>query len=410
MPPLIKANKQQVFISIISLGLFVQLSGLFWITNGYSTKVYLLLSLPTLLYTFTNGRYIYENFFLKNSLAWALVLFFTLFALSGLWSEAGNYFGIALKRSFLCLLYVISVAVLVQKSKYFITILSSTVIVAGIAALLTLVNNFLIEEIPLNTRIMQSNIGELADFKNPIVAGIVYCNIILCGIYLLTTQLNKHVRQAIVTSIFICFTAALFTQSRTPFLGVILAFSGLMLIYPRSNVKWWALGMFCLLVIIMITPLRESFVTRSGVSWRPQIWLGAINHLLKEAPFLGFGAGSEEHFLAERLINGTLITRLWGHPHNGLILAAMQTGLIGVFVYGSLFVISLRNVVINKHSNLAPLALSLILFSIGVQITDVHTIVSRPGVYWLVIWLPIGIALGLHTPPLTLRPTEVANL
>jgi len=242
---------------------------------------------------------------------------------------------------------------------------------------------------------MQSNIGELADFKNPIVAGIAYCNIALSGVFLLTTQLNKHIKLAIIISIFLCIITALFTQSRTPFLGVILAFSGLTLMYPRSSIKWWALGMFCLLIIIMMTPLWESFITRSGTSWRPQIWVAAITHLLNEAPFLGFGAGSEEHFLAERLINGTLTTHLWGHPHNGFILASMQTGLLGALICISIFFTSLKSLVVNKHSNLAPLALSLILFSVAVQITDVHTIVSRPGVYWLVIWFPIGIALGL---------------
>jgi len=398
MSSFIKPGKQSIFISIISLGLLVQLSGLFWITNGYSTKVYLLLSLPTLLYVFINSRYIYDNFFRKNSIGWALALFFTLFALSGLWSEAGSYFGTASKKSALCLLYVISVAVLIQKSKYFITTLSITVIIAGIAALSTLVNNFLIESIPLSTRIMQSNIGEIANFKNPIVAGIVYCNIALCGIYLLSTHINKYIKLAIKISIFLCIITALFTQSRTAFLGVILAFSGLILIYPSSNIKWWGLSLLCLFTIIMMTPLQESFITRSGTSWRPQIWLGAITHLLKEAPLLGFGAGNEEHFLAERLINGTVITHLWGHPHNGFILAAMQTGLLGFLIYVSLFFTGLKSLVVNKHSKLAPLALSLTLFSIGVQITDVHTIISRPGVYWLVIWFPIGIALGLFKP------------
>ncbi|MEW5008176.1 MAG: O-antigen ligase family protein [Cycloclasticus sp.] len=395
MNSFIKSGKQPIFISIIALGLFIQLSGLFWVTNGYSTKVYLLLSLPTLLYAVINSRYIYDNFLLKNPIGWALALFFTLFSLSGLWSEAGSYLGTASKKSLLCLLYVISVAVLVQKSKHFITILSATVIIAGIAALLTLVNNFLIEGIPLSTRIMQSNIGELADFKNPIIAGIVYCNIALCGIYLLTTDLNKHIKSAIIISILLCIITALFTQSRTSFLGVILAFSGLILVYPRSNIKWWGVGMSCLLIIIMMTPLWESFITRSGTSWRPQIWLGAVTHLLKEAPFLGFGAGSEEHFLATKLLNGTVTTLSWGHPHNGFILASMQTGLLGFLIYASLFFSSLKSLVVRKHSKLAPLALSLTLFSIGVQITDIHTIVSRPGVYWLVIWFPIGIALGL---------------
>jgi len=256
---------------------------------------------------------------------------------------------------------------------------------------------------------MQSNIGELADFKNPIVAGIIYCNIALCGIYLLSTDLNKHIKSAIIISIFFCIITALFTQSRTSFLGVILAFSGLILIYPRSSIEWWSLGMLSLLTIIMMTPLWESFITRSGTSWRPEIWLGAITHLLKNAPFLGFGAGSEEHFLATKLVNETVTTRLWGHPHNGFILASMQIGLLGAFIYVCLFITSLKSLIGNKHLKLAPLALSLILFSIGVQITDVHTIVSRPGVYWLLIWFPIGLALGLCTPSNKLNEPRSGN-
>jgi len=395
MLSLIKPNKQQVFIGIISLGLLVQLSGLFWITNGYSTKVYLLLSLPTLLYIVTNSRYIYDNFLLKNSLGWALALFFTLFALSGLWSEPGSDFASTLKKSSLCLLYVIGVAILVQRPKYLIAALNATVIIAGIAALLTLVNNFLIDGIPLSTRIMQSRIGQLADFKNPIVAGIVYCNMALCGIYLFSVNKNKQLKSAIILSITLCIVTAIFTRSRTPFIGVIMAFIGLILIYPRSNIKWWLLGSFLLLIFISMSPLWESFITRSGTSWRPQIWYEGISQLLREAPFLGFGAGTELHITAEKLINGTLKTGLWYHPHNGFILIAMQTGMLGFILYTNLFFTSLNTLVSKRHSQLTSLAISLILFSIGVQITDTHTIVSRPGVYWLVIWLPIGITLGL---------------
>jgi hypothetical protein len=49
-----------------------------------------------------------------------------------------------------------------------------------------------------------------------------------------------------------------------------------------------------------------------------------------------------------------------------------------------------------RQHPLGLLGLPWLTYAVATALVDYHTVLNRPGVYWLVFWLPIGLILAIH--------------
>lgn len=61
------------------------------------------------------------------------------------------------------------------------------------------------------------------------------------------------------------------------------------------------------------------------------------------------------------------------------------------------------------HHPVGSVGLPLLIFGVVTALFDYHTVFNRPGVYWIVFWLPIGMILSQRFVPGTPRGKEVVD-
>lgn len=379
----------------LATGLFIQLAGAFVINNGYRTWVYLCFYLPLVLLLIFNFKSILVELKLNARLYSLLFIFLFYFGFSTLWSDHENLTK-ELQSSLLCFLYVMGVAIISKKEKWIHTVLSSAVLCIALFALLFIIKNYLINELPLTSRIYNTGFNNWGSLENPQIFGMFLGSFFVIGIMLARKNIHTLSHQFLFfTSLLILF-CAFFTYSRTMWVALFFTLFCYMLInkhYKALLYGFIILFVLTLIVLLIFPEIYDKFIYRSGFSFRPQIWLMTISHII-DKPLFGYGSNSFFNHLVIQTIHGKEMSYTASHPHNLYLSIFYFTGLIGVILYFLVLAETLLKIKKYLNDYLVWLTLSLILFSLAEQIFEISAIVVRPNEYYVILWLPIGILLG----------------
>ena len=239
-------------------------------------------------------------------------------------------------------------------------------------------------------RLSSLGYGGYADFQNPIPASLYYGVFGVFGFHQLLTR-----RYSIPLTLFFygCVLAlSLYvycTLARGVWLGYGVAILAIVILHhqPRSR-KWLALTAVILaLAAVGLSPILLEQGDR-GLSLRDLIW---ADWLLRLPEFWLFGAGAGTGF--DVCINSGLC---FSQAHNLFLQFFYEYGIAGVLLLLLVVGVVLKRS-LDRRLWTGPLATAgfpLLVFALITALFDYHTVMNRPGVYWLVFWMPIGLVLA----------------
>jgi hypothetical protein len=374
------------------LGFTVHLTGLLFITDGstYTTISNLSLFLPALLLCIADAR-------LRQSLVqkryWPVLLLLALSLLiavlnPGSTTSAFSQFKTVLYVTlYLGTIHILSREGLLEKS------LTFAFAVAGLFATAGLVIHFVQQDQNIfftGGRLYNLGYGDYANFRNPIIAALYYGFFGIYGFHLLLTKTCRPWFRALSIACVTGLSLYLFcTLSRAVWLGYGLAICTTIVLHhtPRSR-KWLylATGLF-LLVAAWLWPVIVDQQSR-GFSLRDLIWAGWLSRF-EEFWLFGAGAGSNFDICIFE-------AQCFNQVHNLFLQFFYEFGVIGaallLLATAHAFRCSIDRTTWSHP--IGSVGLPLLIFGLVTAMFDYHTVFNRPGVYWIVFWLPIGIILS----------------
>jgi hypothetical protein len=384
---------------ILALGLFVQLTGLLFNSDGsrYATQMYLLLFVPALLLLLWRRLSLdtwrqAPGLLLLGLLAWVMLT--SLFN-SGSAKDPAYW----LKIVALIVLYVFAVASLVRHQKVFNGLLVAVVVMGALFAWLTLYYQFGVLDKPLEynkIRIDGGRLSELgwrglADLKHPVIAGLYYGVFAVLLSYLFV-GLKVRIWQAalLALSMLGLLLYVLLTFSRGAWFAMAAGGFILLLLFPNTRSRSLVgLGCLSILVVAYIFWTEIQHELQRGVSNRDLIWVNWVERF-PEFWLIGAGAGADFIFVFPFGWFSVI------HAHSLYLQLWYEYGIVGIL----LFVLLLLSLLLKgwqcRAQPLARLGIALLVYAMVAMVSDVYAIFHRPSPYWVLFWFPVGILLGVR--------------
>lgn len=387
-------NKLYLFFQHwLALGLFLQLTGMCFITDGsrYTAIVNLMLFLPALLAVVLLWPWIDSwqrplHLVLLALLGWVLIV-----ALLNPGSDEGVLRW--LRVTLYAWLYLKAISLVMQDRRLWQWLLLAVVLVAGAFAWGSLVQALYIDQRGLAYRAFRLFAWQhngLADFSNPIVSALYFGVVALLAAHLVA-KVSGVVRWLCLTALIGLLAYLYFTYSRGVWVSVVASMAVL---------SWFVLSRRMLVILIVIAaPLLALmlFLLNSAggieMSYRDVIferWFAQLDSFW----LWGAGAGAD----ARICISAS--GRCFNQAHSLYLQFFFEYGLPGLLLLLVLIVLLLRKALQYKlQDSMAPLAIALMVFTLVSSIANFYVIFLRPGVFWMVFWLPVGMLLAVSVMP-----------
>ncbi|MBF8748661.1 O-antigen ligase family protein [Pseudomonas monteilii] len=380
---------------VMSLGLFVLISGRVWIesSSARTSQVYILLLLPALVLTFFavfKERRIAISIYAAPWLA-----FIGWVALSTTWAglDLAEILNLA-KRGLFLVLFLHSIDWLLRHCEAYIrrAIFCGVIVVAlGALAILLYKVLWLSPKVGYRTfRLDRLGVGDFINYRYPLAAGLFHGAAATWAFSAMLDRRNSPLKSGLWFAVFaVLIVFVFFTYARSAWFGIVLA-AGLSVLMTNSKKGWWIMGVGAssLLILTMVwwEYLLNEILNRK-LSGRGPIW----DYYFEIMPgnwLFGFGLGTPFEF---HWADGKTVSP---HAHSLFLQQAYDSGLIGLGLLlagiTSLGYLSWRL----RSNHWIQLAAPALLFAITVMLTDVERIFTRPNDYWTIFWLPVAIILG----------------
>ncbi|WP_322980575.1 O-antigen ligase family protein [Pseudomonas sp. C11] len=384
--------------AVLSLGLFLQISGILLIADGssYSTQVHFFLLLPSLVLLFIQA----DCQLWKQPAVLALAGLLACLILNALWRAevGGKSSGYWLKIALFVVLYIHAVGRLTSYPRTLITVLTLSASVAAVFAWMTVIHQFGIKAIPLDyatiredARLYTLDWHGLGDLKYPVIAGLYYSIFVI----ILSQRLVAVPHRAWQAGLILLGIAGLclyvlLTFTRNAWIATLTAGLCLLLLSPGRAARTLLIaGAVVLLgmLIIFWPEVRNEWLVR-GASRRDLIWLSWLERL---PDFWLWGEGPGKAFDFTYPWSGSV-----DHAHSLYLQLWYQLGLPGI----TLFIVFLGCLLHKgwhlRQQPVARLGLALLILAMTAMLADVHAVFLRPNHYWVMFWLPVGILIGLQ--------------
>ncbi|PDP90842.1 O-antigen ligase family protein [Enterobacter cloacae] len=325
----------------------------------------------------TRTRFINDRDFLPAlGMTGAFLLYFSL---SNLWAES-SHLSSAISHSFYLFIFLCLYrqCELQERKKYIIG-----AAYLGIVALTILTLVYVNKE-----HIFQNRLSRAFPFSPDNVidlGGYMALGILLSAI--LVRETRNYWFYIPVPLLLVCL---ILTQSRGPFLSMIVAAIVAFLCKPKWNFKLLACSLIVLLAIgsiLYFSGFFDIFIKRAEESSRAGsvrfgIWQHAFE-VAKQKMFFGWGFNKELEF-----ING------YGQPvtttHSLYLATFLKGGVVGLLLLLSMILFAgrqcLRHLAANHKAEIA-----VIVFALMFYVTQGMFVISNPREYWVLFWLPLAI-------------------
>jgi O-antigen ligase len=383
-------------VALLAVGLFVQLAGLIFNHDGsrYATQCYLLLFVPTLLFSLVGGarRMLWRQMpvlLLAGLLVWVLLI-------AGLHPGSNKTLLAWGKVLLLVSLYLFAVASLVRSGRHLHWVLGAALAVAVLFAWWTLVYQYGVLGNPYSyPEVRQFRLSELgwrglADLDHPIVAGLYYgvFAVVLCWFFV---SFPVRIWQGALLAVGMAglLLYVLFTFSRGAWFSLAGATFLLLLLVPnRKSFSLLALGTIALALLALFFWPELQAERSVGLSHREHIWHNWLTRL-PEFWLFGSGGGADFYF---KFPNGYEVI----HAHSLYLQLWYEFGIVGFLLFVGLLLSLLHKAWQCREQPLARLGAALLAFAMIAMVSDIYALFHRPSPYWVVFWLPVGILLGVQ--------------
>lgn len=386
-------------MAVLSLGLFIQLSGLLFNNDDsrYATQIHLLLFLPALL-LWAAEKFDWDMwrqpsaYLLLGLLGWVLLR-------GSLGADSDKPPHYWLKIGLFILLYVFSIHRLLLAGSLRKPLLAA-IVVSALAAWLTLFYQFGVldkalsyTELRTYGRLSELGWGGFADLSHPIIAGLYFglFALLLLG---LIVEFEPRWPGLIIAYAGLAglLLYVLLTFSRGAWFATLAGGLVLLLLSPKPRARQLlGLGILILLAMLLIFQTELQSELRQGTSQRGPIWHNWLDRL-PEFWLYGDGAGKP-----------LVYTYPWGdtvyHAHSLYLQLWYEYGVIGAGLFAALLCALLLKGWQLRRQREARIGLAALVFAVVAMISDIYALFHRPSPYWVIVWLPIGFLIALRRNP-----------
>ncbi len=143
-------------------------------------------------------------------------------------------------------------------------------------------------------------------------------------------------------------------------------------------------------VVILSDDLREVLLPR-GDSFRPYIWGDILGRLEAASWLVGAGIISPDD-----IVQGDIV---FPHPHSMYLAVLFQGGMIALACYLVILFLTVRTLLRNFDHTDTPLAMGILMIALLSHLLDGHELIDKVGDTWFLIWLPVGLSIGMMWRP-----------
>lgn len=358
---------------VLPIGLFVLLSGLFWIQDrsDYHRFFYALVALPSCMAVFARPALLSD--LARSPFGLPFLAFSAYTLLSIAWSETDAAALSLLKRPlYVALLFVGVIAISRTKIDRLRHVLTSAVLTSVIAAIVAFAKW---------SPSVDPRLSGYATLHNPLLTSHVF------GFYgALSIAAWIHSRRLfppVIASVTIVLLSLLVaTGSRTPLVGIAVTVIWLAALTQdkRGIIAATTLAATGLTVVTFLPEL----ITDRGLSYRPEIWREAWHQILG-APLLGHGYDAPLEISVEGIPYAFL------DPHNMLLAVLYYGGFAGLalwcWLYGSAALACWRE----RRKPFVFICSAPLIYGLAASMTEGGSFLSRPKEHWFLIWIPFAL-------------------
>ncbi len=322
---------------------------------------------------------------------WVLIaltaLFLVYMAFSVAWSTSDERVMKSLAEALLVFTFCLSIPMSVARFHWFLNTLVVLVILAAIVNCGYSI--YLHFALPDYQPLLEPRLYSLGRLSNPVVGSLSYGFATVLAVYMMLTEERRVAKTAYVLAALFFLWAIVLTGSRGAYLALAAGISlGVFLRYP-GKLKIQMLGVAFTLAALSLTAylfLGPELLFKRALSFRPEIWTEFISRTMAGNIWIGVGMATDSDFqLPELLIK---------HPHSVFVATFYYGGAIGLVTYLAMIVRAILALQQNKASNLRLLGTMLLAFGLTATALDGDEIVTKVNYLWLLIWIPIGMAMA----------------
>jgi len=322
---------------------------------------------------------------------WTLVglaaLFLAYMAFSVVWSNDDERMMKSLAEAFLVFTFCLSIPLSVARFQWF---LNTLVVLAILAAVVNCgYSIYLHFALPDFQPLPEQRLYSLGRLSNPVIGALSYSFATILAVYMMLTDQRRVAKVAYSLAVLFFLWAIVLTGSRGAYLALAAGVSlGVLVRYPGKR-KIQMLGVAFTLTTLSLTAyllLGPELLFKRKLSFRPEIWTEFISRTMTENIWIGVGMSTDSSLqLPELLIK---------HPHSVFVATFYYGGAIGLVTYLAVIVKSMLALKQNKEPDLRLLGAMLLAFGLTATMLDGDEIVTKVNYLWLLIWMPIAIAMA----------------
>lgn len=383
---------ERTFSYLIAFGLVFQILGLLLVVDGsvYSTNVSTFLMIPSLL-----ALVLYResaSLFFKSFVSKLLVGFLAYVLIyAGFTSESIQEFKKWLKICFYILLYLHAFYFLMRVNiKLFDKLGLLIVIISSVFAWATIINVFFIDGASFayrSVRLTELGFLGLADLKNALVSALYYGAISIFALFYLFRVEGYLNRILLLVSLIGLCLYVLFTYSRSVWMALFFSYLVFMSISFGNLKKYIAIFFVAFIVFSLVIKLELYPGLKFSLTYRDLIWEEWFARL-RSFWLIGEGPGAEFNVCID--IPGR---NCFNQAHNLYMQLFYELGILGFLLFVSMVTALVVFGIKNISNSYFLLGFSWLVFAILAGMSSYHAILTRPSVYWIVVWIPIAIIL-----------------
>lgn len=382
-----------LFISSIFIPLIVPL---FFYGPTSLLRALFYVSIPFLLTLLYKNRQEVKQLISQDKIIWRIIAVFLVFmSASVLWSDNGEKIRYFSKGKLFLILGLTTLSTFYITYKYpkFSNVIKNCFIFGAVSsAIILLLPDLKTYDLEWG----QQRLEGMGRAANPVQASLLYGLAIIAIIFGSFSNQYSRTKIYLIKALLVLppLEVMLMTQSRGPFLSLIVTFAILFILSFKSRIKaalFLCIGMGILAVPSYIA-LKHTDILDRKTSGRFEIWNTAIDQI-EEKPIFGNGLAVTNRytFKAE---DGT--TQPASHIHSLYLSTLFQGGIVGLVLLLSLyFLLAKRYLELTANQAADYMWIGgWVVMGAAFGLTDFGGIIMNLSTEWLVFWWPIGLVLG----------------